>query len=206
MRSVAVSTTQMRLRPRSATHKYLPCLVNAAPCESAPMTSSLNTNFGVWPLEGLSGEKLSLGPWLIHQGQIVTFFGTTKGADSPSPATAIVGSCDSSPKVRPSHLERNNPSRCGRRTHEITSDTGDARPFVVGLFAPASARAQGSWETTPESEAAPRRGLEWLAKNQGAEGNWEEKHLGLVSMGALAYMSAGHTRAAASMEKTWSGH
>ncbi len=47
-------------------------------------------------------------------------------------------------------------------------------------------------EITPASEAALERGLAWLAKNQGVEGNWGSNDLGLVSMGALAFMSAGH--------------
>jgi hypothetical protein len=47
-------------------------------------------------------------------------------------------------------------------------------------------------EITPQSDAALERGLAWLAKNQGAEGNWASNDLGLVSMGALAFMSAGH--------------
>ena len=52
--------------------------------------------------------------------------------------------------------------------------------------------AEGEWETTPHSEKAVDRGLEWLARHQGVEGNWGSKHLGLVSMGALAFLSAGH--------------
>src|SRR5262245_25915077 len=47
-------------------------------------------------------------------------------------------------------------------------------------------------EITPASEAALERGLAWLAKNQGVDGNWGSNDLGLVSMGALAFMSAGH--------------
>jgi hypothetical protein len=47
-------------------------------------------------------------------------------------------------------------------------------------------------EITPQSEAALDKGLQWLAKNQGAEGSWGSSDLGLVSMGALAFMSAGH--------------
>jgi hypothetical protein len=47
-------------------------------------------------------------------------------------------------------------------------------------------------EITAQSEAALQRGLEWLSKNQGPEGNWGSRDLGLVSMGALAFMSAGH--------------
>src|SRR4029079_16307334 len=47
-------------------------------------------------------------------------------------------------------------------------------------------------EITPESEAALDAGLAWLAKNQGPKGNWESNDLGLVSMGALACMSAGN--------------
>jgi len=61
----------------------------------------------------------------------------------------------------------------------------------LAAFVP-SARAEGDWETTPQSEAALQRGLDWLAHNQGPEGNWQSDDLGLVSMGALAFMAAGH--------------
>jgi hypothetical protein len=60
------------------------------------------------------------------------------------------------------------------------------------LFASA-AKAEGPWEVTPGSERALARGLQWLARNQGPEGNWTSNDLGLVSMGALAFLSAGHT-------------
>ncbi len=52
--------------------------------------------------------------------------------------------------------------------------------------------AEGDWETTPESELALERGLQWLADNQGSEGNWTSNDLGLVGLGALAFMAAGH--------------
>jgi hypothetical protein len=65
--------------------------------------------------------------------------------------------------------------------------------LVSGLFFAAEARAEGTWEITPQSEQALERGLNWLAKNQGTQGNWECNDLGLVSMGALAFLSAGHT-------------
>lgn len=52
-------------------------------------------------------------------------------------------------------------------------------------------RAEGEWETTRESDDALRRGIEWLATNQGS-GNWSSNDLGLVGMGALAFLSAGH--------------
>lgn len=52
--------------------------------------------------------------------------------------------------------------------------------------------AQGEWEITPESENALQRGLDWLAANQGPEGNWTSNDLGLVGLGALAFMAAGH--------------
>jgi hypothetical protein len=55
------------------------------------------------------------------------------------------------------------------------------------------ARAEGDWEITPQSEDALRKGLDWLAKNQGPDGNWGSSDLGLVGMGALAFMSAGHS-------------
>lgn len=73
------------------------------------------------------------------------------------------------------------------------------RRFVCGLFAmlatlapPMTARAEGPWEITPQSEQALARGLEWLARNQGPEGNWQSNDLGLVSTGMLAFLSAGH--------------
>jgi hypothetical protein len=73
--------------------------------------------------------------------------------------------------------------------------------LMIGLSqtSPAFAQAQPSIgllspedEITPESELALDRGLEWLARNQGPEGNWGSNDLGLVSMGALAFLSAGH--------------
>ena len=52
--------------------------------------------------------------------------------------------------------------------------------------------AQNDWEVNPESELALERGLAWMAKTQGSQGNWESNDLGLVSLGALAFLSAGH--------------
>ncbi|HAY80500.1 MAG TPA: squalene--hopene cyclase [Planctomycetaceae bacterium] len=52
--------------------------------------------------------------------------------------------------------------------------------------------AEGEWEITPESEQALQLGLEWLRANQGKDGNWTSNDLGLVAMGALAFMSDGH--------------
>jgi hypothetical protein len=64
---------------------------------------------------------------------------------------------------------------------------------LVSLMAPAPCvRAQGAWETTPEAELALERGLAWLARNQTAQGNWESNDVGLVGVGALAFLSAGH--------------
>jgi hypothetical protein len=66
---------------------------------------------------------------------------------------------------------------------------------LVGLLSlsPAPARAEGEWEVTAGSERALEMGIEWLVRNQGPEGNWSSNDLGLVSMGALAFLSAGHT-------------
>ena len=63
-------------------------------------------------------------------------------------------------------------------------------PIVVLLASPV--RAEGEWEITPASEQALERGLQWLARTQTREGNWESNDLGLVSLGALAFLSAGH--------------
>src|SRR5262245_12699831 len=63
--------------------------------------------------------------------------------------------------------------------------------LAAGLALPARADDVPD-EIPPASEAGLGRGLAWLAKNQGVEGNWGSNDLGLVSMGALAFMSAGH--------------
>ena len=55
-----------------------------------------------------------------------------------------------------------------------------------------SVKGQSADEISAASEAALERGLGWLAKNQGVDGSWGTSDLGLVSMGALAFMSAGH--------------
>ncbi len=57
------------------------------------------------------------------------------------------------------------------------------------LSAPVRAR---DWEITPQGEQALARGLEWLARTQGPEGNWQSNDLGLVSTGILAFLSSGH--------------
>lgn len=67
-----------------------------------------------------------------------------------------------------------------------------AAAILFLVFACRAARAEGDWEITPQSEAALERGLSWLAQNQRAEGNWESNDLGLVSMGALAFLADGH--------------
>ncbi|MGD0898975.1 MAG: squalene--hopene cyclase [Thermoguttaceae bacterium] len=54
-----------------------------------------------------------------------------------------------------------------------------------------AARGEGPWEVTPESQQALQRGLAWLQRAQGREGNWGSNDLGLVSMGALAFLAAG---------------
>jgi hypothetical protein len=54
------------------------------------------------------------------------------------------------------------------------------------------ALAQGDWEITRDSEKAAKLGLQWLAANQGRSGNWGSDDLGLVSLGALAFLSDGH--------------
>jgi hypothetical protein len=53
-------------------------------------------------------------------------------------------------------------------------------------------RAEGDWEITPESEQSLARGLQWLANNQGPDGNWSSNDLGLVSLGVLAFLADGH--------------
>ncbi len=63
----------------------------------------------------------------------------------------------------------------------------------LGVILPAGySRAEGDWEITPDSEKALKRGLGWLAQNQGEAGNWESNDLGLVSLGCLAFLAAGH--------------
>jgi len=64
---------------------------------------------------------------------------------------------------------------------------------ALGLVgAPRAARAEGEWEVTPAAEMALEKGIKWLAEHQGSQGNWDSNDLGLVGMGTLAYLSAGH--------------
>ncbi|HUY31828.1 MAG TPA: squalene--hopene cyclase [Pirellulales bacterium] len=65
--------------------------------------------------------------------------------------------------------------------------------FLAAACATAPLRAEGDWELTPAGEASLARGLDWLAREQGSEGNWGCDDLGLVGMGALAFLAAGHT-------------
>lgn len=64
--------------------------------------------------------------------------------------------------------------------------------LLIGLLFSEPVQAEGEWEITPASELALKRGLDWLAKNQGPQGNWESNDLGLVSLGALAFLADGH--------------
>ena len=64
--------------------------------------------------------------------------------------------------------------------------------LVAALPRAPRAWGEGEWEITPQSEAAAEKGLRWLARNQTEQGNWESDDLGLVSLGALAFLSAGH--------------
>ena len=61
------------------------------------------------------------------------------------------------------------------------------------IMSASTVRAEGKWETNAAAEQASELGLKWLASNQGKEGNWESQDLGLVSMGALAFLSTGNT-------------
>lgn len=42
---------------------------------------------------------------------------------------------------------------------------------VLILIPSTAALAEGEWEMTPQSQQALQRGLEWLDKNKGSEGN-----------------------------------
>ena len=64
--------------------------------------------------------------------------------------------------------------------------------IAATLIAVQPALGQDADEITPQSEATLERGLLWLAKNQGTDGSWGSSDLGLVSMGALAFLAAGH--------------
>jgi hypothetical protein len=63
--------------------------------------------------------------------------------------------------------------------------------FVIIGYPSAATSAAPPDEITVPGEAALARGLAWLAKNQGSEGSWGSNDLGLVSIGALAFMAAG---------------
>ena len=77
-----------------------------------------------------------------------------------------------------------------RECMQLLMSAGCAAAIQAGDATPA--RAEGEWEITPDSEQALTRGLDWLARTQGPEGNWDSNDLGLVGMGMLAFLSAGH--------------
>ena len=61
--------------------------------------------------------------------------------------------------------------------------------FSLGLVAGAVGMGfADDWEITPESQRALARGLDWLARTQGPEGNWGSNDLGL-STGVLAFFA-----------------
>lgn len=64
--------------------------------------------------------------------------------------------------------------------------------LLLGVTLFGSDGPAGGWEITTESERSLDRGLEWLAANQGPAGNWDSNDLGLVGLGALAFVAAGH--------------
>jgi hypothetical protein len=67
--------------------------------------------------------------------------------------------------------------------------------LIAGILWSAHARqvqAEGDWEVTVASEKSLQMGLDWMVATQGSEGNWTSNDVGLVSMGALAFMAAGH--------------
>ncbi|MGY8767166.1 MAG: squalene--hopene cyclase [Pirellulales bacterium] len=62
---------------------------------------------------------------------------------------------------------------------------------LAGTVFSSQVNGEGDWEITEGSERALSRGIGWLQRNQGAEGNWKTDDLGLVGMGALAFMANG---------------
>lgn len=70
--------------------------------------------------------------------------------------------------------------------------TAIASVMLLIILSASAIRAEGDWEITTDSEQALNRGLEWLASNQGSEGNWTSNDLGLVALGALAFLADGH--------------
>jgi hypothetical protein len=68
--------------------------------------------------------------------------------------------------------------------------------MAVGLVLIAVLWSAAAWgdegEITGDSQEALARGLAWLARNQGPEGNWTSNDLGLVSTAMLAFLADGH--------------
>jgi hypothetical protein len=74
----------------------------------------------------------------------------------------------------------------------LGSLVGAAILWLITLGQATTLYAQGEWEMTPQSQQALARGLAWLARAQGPEGNWNSNDLGLVSTGVLAFLADGH--------------
>jgi hypothetical protein len=63
--------------------------------------------------------------------------------------------------------------------------------LLIAVWWPMAVRGDDG-EITRESEETLARGLAWLARNQGPEGNWTSNDLGLVSTAMLAFLADGH--------------
>jgi hypothetical protein len=64
---------------------------------------------------------------------------------------------------------------------------------ILACAHPCVAAGASPWEITPQGRKALDRGLQWLERNQGPEGNWSTNHLALVSMGLLAFLADGNS-------------
>ncbi|HEV3005556.1 MAG TPA: squalene--hopene cyclase [Pirellulales bacterium] len=82
--------------------------------------------------------------------------------------------------------------RAPRNTHVLVALVFALTGWFEIAFSAEPLPPEGDWELTPASEAALRGGLDWLAREQGPEGNWGSNDLGLVGMGTLAFLAAGH--------------
>ena len=63
--------------------------------------------------------------------------------------------------------------------------------LLIVVWWPMAARGDDG-EVTRESDETLARGLAWLARTQGPEGNWTSNDLGLVSTAMLAFLADGH--------------
>ncbi len=94
------------------------------------------------------------------------------------------------------------PTRCPKFTFKYRGLLGVLVWIVLSLFATAGASEDKAFKPIiPKQEAAIKKGLSWLAKNQARDGSWGSQgssgsyRMAMTGLAGLAFLTAGHSPA-----------